>query len=256
MYKQNSHNMAEVPYQTMHNPDQAPKTVPLDPESQVEIRGMSFSEESIRKAFIRKVYLILTVQLAITMAFISLFMYHKPARIWTMENPWVGTIAFVTMFVVLIIMACCGEMRRKTPHNFIFLAMFTAAQGLMLGIVATAYDSNEVLKAVGITCAICVGLTLFSFQTKWDFTVMGGFLFVGLLVVFIFGIIVAFFPGSAASSVYSACGALLFSLYLIYDTQLMIGGNHKYSISPEEYIFAALNLYLDIINIFLFILRR
>lgn len=61
-----------------------------------------------------------------------------------MENPWVGTIAFVTMFVVLIIMACCGEMRRKTPHNFIFLAMFTAAQGLMLGIVATAYDSNEV----------------------------------------------------------------------------------------------------------------
>lgn len=53
--------MAEVPYQTMHNPDQAPKTVPLDPESQVEIRGMSFSEESIRKAFIRKVYLILTV---------------------------------------------------------------------------------------------------------------------------------------------------------------------------------------------------
>lgn len=85
------------------------------------------------------------VQLAITMAFISLFMYHAPARIWTMQNPWVGTIAFVTMFAVLIIMACCGEMRRKTPHNFIFLAMFTAAQGLMLGIVATAYDSNEVM---------------------------------------------------------------------------------------------------------------
>lgn len=84
---------------------------------------------------------------------------------------------------------------------------------------------------------------------------MGGFLFVGLLVVFVFGIIVAFFPGSAADLVYSVCGALLFSLYLIYDTQMMIGGKHKYSISPEEYIFAALNLYLDIINIFLFILR-
>lgn len=85
---------------------------------------------------------------------------------------------------------------------------------------------------------------------------MGGFLFVGLLVVFVFGFIVALFPGSAASSVYSACGALLFSLYLVYDTQIMMGGKHKYSISPEEYIFAALNLYLDIINIFLFILRR
>lgn len=42
--------------------------------------------------------------------------------------------------------------------------------------------------------------------------------------------------------------------YLVFDTQLMIGGKHKYSLSPEEYIFAALNLYLDIINIFIYIL--
>lgn len=249
--------MAEVPYQTMQDGSHVgPKPGNLvDPESQVEIRGMSFSEETIRKAFVRKVYLILTVQLAITMAFISLFMYHEPAKMFVAQNPSIGIIAFVTMFVVLIIMACCGEIRRKTPHNFIFLALFTAAQGLMLGIIATQYQSNKVLMAVGVTCVICVGLTLFSFQTKWDFTMMGGFLFVGLLVVFVFGIIVAFFPGSAADLVYSVCGALLFSLYLIYDTQMMMGGKHKYSISPEEYIFAALNLYLDIINIFLFILR-
>lgn len=250
--------MTEVPYQNMENPSAAAKnmTVHLDPESQVEIRGMSFSEESIRKAFIRKVYLILTVQLAITMAFISLFVYHEPAKLWTLQNPWVAITAFVVMFAVLIVMACCGDIRRKTPHNFIFLALFTVAQGLMLGIVTIRYDANEVMTAVGITCAICFGLTIFSLQTKWDFTMMGGFLFVGLLVVFIFGFVVALFPGSAARAVYSACGALLFSLYLVYDTQIMMGGKHRYSISPEEYIFASLNLYLDIINIFLFILRR
>lgn len=249
--------MAEVPYQNMENPSAAAKmAVHLDPESQVEVRGMTFSEQSIRRAFIRKVYLILTVQLAITMAFIALFVYHEPAKTFTLNNPWIAIMAFITMFVVLIIMACCGEMRRKTPHNFIFLALFTVAQGLMLGIVTIRYEANEVLTAVGITCLICFGLTIFSLQTKWDFTMMGGFLFVGLLVVFVFGFIVALFPNSAASSVYSACGALLFSLYLVYDTQIMMGGKHKYSISPEEYIFAALNLYLDIINIFLFILRR
>ena len=49
-------------------------------------------------------------------------------------------------------------------------------------------------------------------------------------------------------------GALIFSFYIIYDTQIMIGGNHKYSLSPEEYIFAALNLYLDIVNLFLYLL--
>lgn len=249
--------MAEVPYQNMEGSSAAKNlTVQLDPESQVEIRGMSFSEESIRKGFIRKVYLILTGQLAITMGFIALFVYHEPAKIWTLQNPWIAITSFITMFAVLIIMACCGEMRRRTPHNFIFLGIFTVAQGLMLGIFTIQYDANEVFMAVGITCVICFSLTLFSLQTKWDFTMMGGFLFVGLIIVFLFGIIVSFFPGSVASSVYSACGALLFSLYLVYDTQIMMGGNHKYSISPEEYIFAALNLYLDIINIFLFILRR
>ena len=53
---------------------------------------------------------------------------------------------------------------------------------------------------------------------------------------------------------YGSLGALVFSLYIIYDTQMMMGGKHKYSLSPEEYIFAALNLYLDFIQLFRFIL--
>ncbi|QQP49012.1 Uncharacterized protein FKW44_009522, partial [Caligus rogercresseyi] len=57
-----------------------------------------------------------------------------------------------------------------------------------------------------------------------------------------------------ATIAYSSAGALIFSLYIVYDVQMMIGGNHKYSISPEEYIMAALNLYIDIINLFMFIL--
>ena len=42
--------------------------------------------------------------------------------------------------------------------------------------------------------------------------------------------------------------------YVLVDTQMIAGGNHRYTVSPEEYIFAALNLYLDIINLFLLIL--
>ena len=53
---------------------------------------------------------------------------------------------------------------------------------------------------------------------------------------------------------FGSVGALIFSLYIVYDTQLMMGGKHKYSLSPEEYIFAALNIYLDIINLFMYIL--
>lgn len=83
---------------------------------------------------------------------------------------------------------------------------------------------------------------------------MGSILFVAMVVFLIFGIIAIIWHGKIMTLVYASIGALLFSIYLVYDTQLMIGGNHKYSISPEEYIFAALNLYIDVINIFLYIL--
>ena len=53
---------------------------------------------------------------------------------------------------------------------------------------------------------------------------------------------------------YGVAGALIFSLYIIYDTQLMMGGKHKYALDPEEYIFASLMIYLDVINLFRYIL--
>lgn len=108
--------------------------------------------------------------------------------------------------------------------------------------------------AVGITAAVCLALTIFAMQTKVDFTMMGGILLACLVVFMIFGIVAMFFHGRIITLVYASFGALLFSVYLIYDTQMMMGGDHKYSLSPEEYIFAALNLYLDIINIFIYIL--
>lgn len=118
-------------------------------------------------------------------------------------------------------------------------------------------SADAVLLAVGITAVICLALTIFAFQTKIDFTGLGSILFIVLIVFMLFGLLTLFLPRSRfpiLHIVYACIGALIFSFYLIYDTQLIIGGKHKYSISPEEYIFAALNLYLDIINIFLYIL--
>lgn len=120
--------------------------------------------------------------------------------------------------------------------------------------ILNIYFYFQVLMAVGLTAAVCLGLTLFAFQTKWDFTVMGGVLFVAVIVLMLFGIVAIFVKGKTITLIYASLGALIFSVYLVYDTQLMMGGKHKYSISPEEYIFAALNLYLDIVNIFMYIL--
>ena len=130
----------------------------------------------------------------------------------------------------------------------------TLCEAFLLGTVAAHYDADAVLIAVGITAVVVFALTIFAFQTKWDFTMMGGMLFVLVIVLFCFGIAAAIIQSKILSLVYASIGALIFSAYIVFDTQLMLGGKHKYSLSPEEYIFAALNLYLDIVNLFLFIL--
>lgn len=219
-----------------------------------EGKTFDFTEASIRRGFIRKVYLILTVQLSITLAFIALFLYHKPTRVFVAHHPEMFIVAIVVFIVVMIALACCGDLRRKTPTNYILLILFTLAESFMMGAISSRYETNVVLMAIGITAAVSLGLTIFALQTKWDFTMMGGILFVAVIILFIFGIVAIFVKSQILNLVYASLGALIFSIYLIYDTQMMLGGTHKYSISPEEYIFAALNLYLDIIQIFMYIL--
>ncbi|XP_045450601.1 protein lifeguard 1 [Melitaea cinxia] len=216
--------------------------------------AFDFTEKSIRRGFIRKVYAILMCQLLVTLGVIALFLFHEPTKIFVRNNTYLFWVAFIILFVCLIAMACCPDVRRQTPMNFIFLFIFTCAQSFLLGVTSSVYDVSEVMMAIGITAAVCLGLTLFAFQTKFDFTVMGGALVAFTMVLLVFGILAIIFRNNIVNIVYAALGAFIFSLYLVYDTQLMMGGKHKYSISPEEYIFAALNLYLDIVNIFLFIL--
>ncbi|ESO86167.1 hypothetical protein LOTGIDRAFT_220842 [Lottia gigantea] len=214
----------------------------------------AFDDKNVRLGFIRKVYAILCIQLCVTMCIMSLFLFIDPVRIYSQHNPWIWYLAMVLTIIILIVLACCSDVRRQYPLNMILLGAFTCCEGVLLGAVASHYEAVEVIIAVGVTAIVVLGLTIFAFQTKWDFTMWGGILFVFLIVLFCFGILALIFQNKIVNMVYSCLGALLFSFYLVFDTQLMLGGKHKYSLSPEEYIFAALNLYLDVVNLFLFIL--
>ncbi|KAH8310828.1 hypothetical protein KR044_003119, partial [Drosophila immigrans] len=240
---------------------QAEATAPAPPSygasDDVEGRpkNLSFDNQSIRHGFIRKVYLILMAQLMVTFGAVAIFAFSPNAKMFAFHNTWLFWLAVLIMLVTLLCMICLENVRRQTPTNFIFLAIFTFAQSFLIGVSTSRYAGQEVLLAIGITVVICLSLTLFAMQTKYDFTTMGGILVSCLVCLLILGLFSIFFGGKLSSLIYSSLGALLFSFYLIYDTQLMMGGNHKYAISPEEYIFATLNLYLDILNIFMDVLN-
>jgi len=217
--------------------------------------GSSFSDKAIRLNFIRKVYSILTVQLIVTMGFIGFFFIPSVAK-FSQQNPALLWVALAFSIVMMLALVCVPSIRRKSPHNLIFLGLFTLCEGWLIGAICSTYEVTEVLIAVGMTAGVVFALTLFAMQTKIDFTAWGGALLCVLVVFILAGFIAAFFPQTRTTRlVFAIIGAIIFSLYIVFDTQMMMGGNHKYSLDPEEYVFAALNLYLDIINLFLYILQ-
>merc|ERR1719198_1558127 len=92
--------------------------------------------------------------------------------------------------------------------------------------------------------------------TKTDFTGFGPYLFAALLGLILMSFLCMFFPYSPMmQKVMAGFGAILFSFYIVYDTQLICGGKHKkHQFGVDDYVFAALNIYLDIINLFLYLL--
>merc|ERR1712004_282981 len=146
------------------------------------------------------------------MAIIGIFTMES-VKLYSAQHPEMWILAMVIMFVSLITLACCEGVRRKTPHNFIFLFLFTLAEGFMLGTVTARYRADEVLMAVGVCAAITLALTIFAFQTKIDFTAMGGVLIAVLVCFVLFGLIAAFFPASRTLNlVYAGIGTIIFSL--------------------------------------------
>ncbi|KAI9539918.1 hypothetical protein NQZ68_001851 [Dissostichus eleginoides] len=218
-----------------------------------EFTNSGFEDKTIRRAFIRKVFTVLTVQLVITFSFVAVFTFVDEAKVFVRRNPWTYYVSYVVFLVSLITLSCCGEFRRKHPWNLIALSILTLSLSYMVGMIASFYDTETVIMAVGITAVVCFTVVLFSLQSKYDFTSCQGVLFVCLIVLLLFSILCIFIRHRILDIVYSSLGALLFTCFLAVDTQLLLG-NKKLSLSPEEYVFAALNLYTDIINIFLYIL--
>ncbi|XP_034039148.1 transmembrane BAX inhibitor motif containing 1a isoform X2 [Thalassophryne amazonica] len=225
-------------------PPVIPPTIPTDVLSSSEeerdgfaASGGGFDSLSIRHAFIRKVYLILACQLLVTAGIVAVFTFVKPVRHFVQRNPAIYWASYAVYIVTHLVLACCKGPRRKYPWNLILLFIFTLALSYMTGSISSYYDTKAVFLAVGITAIVCVAVTVFCFQTKVDFTKCQGMFCVLGIVIFVTGIITAIVLSFKyilwLHMLYAALGAVAFTLFLAYHTQLLIG-NRKHSISPEE----------------------
>ncbi|XP_013922262.1 PREDICTED: protein lifeguard 3-like [Thamnophis sirtalis] len=223
-----------------------------------EFHAADWDDKKVRHTFIRKVYSIISVQLLVTVGIIAIFTFVKPVSDFVRNNTAVYYASYAVFLVTYLVLVCCEGPRRRFPWNLILLSVFTLAMGFMTGTIASMYSTKAVLIALIITAIVAIIVTIFCFQTKVDFTSCSGLFCVLGIVVMVTGIITAIVLSFKyvpwLHMLYASIGAIAFTLFLAYDTQLVLG-NRKHTISPEEYVYGALKIYTDIVYIFTFLLQ-
>uniref|UniRef100_A0A2K6PJJ0 Transmembrane BAX inhibitor motif containing 4 n=1 Tax=Rhinopithecus roxellana TaxID=61622 RepID=A0A2K6PJJ0_RHIRO len=188
-----------------------------------------------------KVYSILSLQVLLTTVTSTVFLYFESIRTFVHESP-----ALILLFALgsLGLIFALTLNRHKYPLNLYLLF------GFCFNFTVTFYDVYIILQAFILTTTVFFGLTVYTLQSKRDFSKFGAGLFALLWIVCLSGFLKLFFYNETMELVLAAAGAFLFCGFIIYDTHSLM---HK--LSPEEYVLAAISLYLDIINLFLHLLR-
>jgi FtsH-binding integral membrane protein len=225
---------------------------PYVKQEDIEMNKAEEIHDQLRMGFVRKVYGILSIQLLITAAFTTLT-FDKSFREFFFYNIGIFyACSFITLFIVLAL-ACFQNLARTVPTNYILLILFTICESYMVATISAFNPPEIVITAALMTATVVIALTLYAFTTKTDFTFLGGFLFMFTAIMLFWGILILIF-GFFLYTLYCVFGVILFGIYLIFDTQLILGKfGLEYSI--DDYIIAALNIYIDIIQMFLYILQ-
>ena len=212
--------------------------------------------DSIYKSFLVKVYGILSVQLLITLFFIFLFQkdsiksYFLKRPIFTFFLTLLSAIGF---FGVLFLISANENLGRKVPQNYLILLIITLCMSFMCGLFAINYSFPIVFFVVLLTIISSVVITMYAYSTDKDFSYIRA-LFAVLISQFGGFILMAFILNiTTLKMVCCLVATLIFGIYLVYGTQVIL---KKYGevYSIDDYIFASLQIYIDIVRLFLVIL--
>ncbi len=194
--------------------------------------------------------------------------FHKLLRMFTLTIlvSFIGTLAgmfvppalFMPLVVVEFIMIISAFVirRRKKAIGYPFVFSFAFLSGITLYPTVAYYSTQGGFSLVNtaflVTAAMFAGLTAYAYYSKRDFSFLGGFLVMGLITLIGFSVVGLFtggFGGSLGLAI-AIGGTLIFSGYILYDIS-----HYRQGLEEEMIPTAVLNLYLDFINLFLYVLR-
>ena len=213
---------------------------PLNQTQAIDLQaaGHSIAATLASNKVIRNTYLLL----AMTLAFSAL----TAAAAMALNLPHPGLVLTLVGYFGLLFLT--ARFRDRTL-GLAFVFALTGFMGYTLGPILNAYlglpnGPQLVMTALGATGAVFLGLSGYALTSRRDFSFMGGFLMVGILVAFLAGLGAIFFEMPALSLAVSAMFVLLMSGLILYETSNIIHGGET------NYIMATVTLYVSIFNLF------
>lgn len=200
-----------------------------------------------RMGFVRKVYSLFFGGILFASAGVGIGFSYPPLMLAVIQNRW------ITFFLLMGAVIGTQAIRHVPIVNLFALFGFTTLMGILISPVLAIIgqtNPNSIWQAGILTTGIFGGLTVYALLSKKDFSFLNGMLTVGLIVVVLSVILNMFLVSSAVSFGIAVTSLLLFSGYVLYDTQQII---RRYP--TNEYVAGALDLFLDAFNIFMALLR-
>ncbi|XP_067417800.1 protein lifeguard 1-like [Emydura macquarii macquarii] len=208
----------------------------------------------LHRAFVLKVDCFTTVLLAITIGIISGLTYWNMLQGWQQKSIWFWCKCLTATIILWFVIPCCENNCKKFPLNLILPLMITIVEGLMLGVVSSFFAAVTIMQVGGITAFVTLVLSWFALKSKWYITRVA----VSPLIVFpglvIFGMLCIFIKSPTLQLTYALLGTLIFATCLM-KTQVRIRRESTEDQEPMDYAALALNLYMNIVTLFFFILK-
>ncbi len=211
------------------------------------------------RAHMNKVYGTMSVGLLLT-ALVAWAVGNNEAMLQTL---FTGYVRYIVMFLPLIMVFAFGAMinRISAAGAQLFFYVFAAAMGLSIAWIFAVFTGYSITQTFLVTSAAFAGLSLWGYTTKKDISGWGSFLIMGVIGLIIASVVNIFLGSGIVQLAISALGVLIFAGLTAYDTQkikntYLAHAHHGDSEwLAKSAIMGALNLYLDFVNLFMFMLQ-
>jgi len=216
----------------------------------------STAETGMRvRAFIRSVYAWMFGGLLLT-AFASLWVVSSPSmQQLILHNPVMMIVLIIAEFG-LVIAISAGLQRFSAATAASMFLVYSLLNGLTLSVILFAYTASSVVQAFVVAAGMFGAMSVYGMVTKRDLTSWGSFFFMGLIGIVLCMFVNFFVASSGLTFIISIIGVFVFVGLTAWDTQKLksyatVGGPMQENLA----IYGALRLYLDFLNLFLFLLR-